>query len=97
MSYNLILRARALSEIQSSYIYYESKVEGLGKRFMEAIDKEFELIVRNPKLINSVRKSFRQKTVRRFPFVIIYKIADKQIVVYLVFHTSRNPDQKFRS
>lgn len=96
MSYILVFRERALSEIQSSYNYYESKVEGLGRRFMAVLDKEFEMIARYPELANPVWKSFRQKTVRRFPFVIIYKIADKQIVVYSVFHTNRNPELKFK-
>jgi plasmid stabilization system protein ParE len=96
MTYNLVFRERAVSEIQSAYNYYESQVEGLGKKFMAVLDKEFEMISRYPELVNPVWKSFRQKTVRRFPFVIIYKFADKQIVVYSVFHTSRKPDLKFK-
>jgi mRNA-degrading endonuclease RelE of RelBE toxin-antitoxin system len=29
--------------------------------------------------------------VRRFPYVVVYRIDDEQITVVAVYHTSRNP------
>lgn len=96
MSYNLIFRTRALTEIQESYIYYESRVNGLGEQFVATLENELNHIVLYPKQVKTIRKEFRQAFIKRFPFVIIYKIIDKNIVVYSVFHTSRNPTDKFK-
>jgi len=29
----------------------------------------------------------------KFPFIIIYEIIESEVVIYSVFHTSRNPDK----
>lgn len=36
----------------------------------------------------------RQTTVKEFPFVVIYEVFDNTIIVFAVFHTSRNPNDK---
>jgi hypothetical protein len=33
-------------------------------------------------------------TLVKFPFVIIYEIIGTEIIIYSVFHTSRNPERK---
>jgi hypothetical protein len=33
-------------------------------------------------------------TLVKFPFVIIYEIIETEIIIYSVFHTSRDPEKK---
>ena len=96
MSYYITFRPKALAEIQESYDYYEDIVDSLGKQFVEALELELNNIVQYPKQAKTVRKEFRQALIKKFPFVIIYKIIDTNIIVYSVFHTSRNPKDKFK-
>ena len=42
-----------------------------------------------------VKKNFRQAALKRFPFVIVYEIIKTEVVVFAVFHTSKNPKGKF--
>jgi len=94
MKYNLIFRERAIKEIQESFDYYEEEKIGLGDRFKSQLKKEIDYILVNPKHFKVVRKSFRQAVVNLFPFLIIYKISKENIVIYSIFHTSRNPKEK---
>ena len=94
MKYSLIFRERATIEIQESFEYYEKQKIGLGIDFKNQLEKELDYILNNPKHYKLVRKPFRQALVNIFPFLIIYKISGRNIIVYSVFHTSRNPKKK---
>lgn len=96
MSHSLIIRERAVSEIEKAFEYYEMQKSGLGDRYLATLHANLEYIVNHPKHVKVVRKSFRQALMDVFPFVIIYKIDKKYIVVFSVFHTSRNPKQKYK-
>ncbi len=42
-----------------------------------------------------VKGIIRQVPLDRFPFVVVYAIRRKEIVVLRVFHTSREPSKRF--
>ncbi len=94
MKHSLVFRERAIFEIQDSFNYYENQKIGLGIKFKIQLEKELDYILNNPKHFKVVRKSFRQASVNVFPFLIIYKILEMNIIVYSIFHTSRNPEKK---
>ena len=94
MNYKLELRKRALNQMQKSYDFYESKSTGLGERFLSTIEEYFERIADNPKLFQIKREEIREVYIKYFPFVIVYQIVKETIIVYSVFHTSRNPSNK---
>ncbi len=96
MRYHIVFRAKARIEIQESFDYYESKVEDLGLNFLEALEKDLNLIAQYPEQAKIVRKEFRQALIKKFPFLIIYKITESSIIIYSVFHTSRNPKDKYK-
>ena len=96
MKHNLVFRERAIFEIQESFEYYENQKIGLGNKFKIQLEKELDYILDNPKHFKIVRKSFRQATVNIFPFLIIYKISETNIIIYSFFHTSRNPEKKLK-
>ncbi|MBL0287878.1 MAG: type II toxin-antitoxin system RelE/ParE family toxin [Bacteroidetes bacterium] len=51
--------------------------------------------VENPKHYRCVAKEYRQTKVNIFPYVIIYELINNKIVIFRIFHTSRNPKHKF--
>lgn len=71
MKYSLILRERAIYEIQSSSDYYKEQQSGLGDRFIHQLKKEIDYILENPKHFKAVRKQFRQVSTNIFPFLVI--------------------------
>lgn len=94
MVYQLELRKRAINQMQKSYDYYESKSLGLGERFLLTVEEYFEIIKNNPKQFQVKREEIREAYLQKFPFIIVYQIIKDTIIVYSVFHTSRNPSTK---
>ena len=94
MKYCLIIKEEANREIIDSYLYYESKSKGLGEKFLENLEIYFERIQEYPKHYQIKRKPYREVFLKNFPFLIIYEIIENDIVVYAVFHSSRNPNNK---
>ena len=60
---------------------------------LESVYKKIEL---NPDFFSKAGKGFRQAVLKQFPYVVVYEIKRTRVVVYAVFHTSRNPKQKFK-
>ena len=96
MKYDLIIKEEANFEIIESYVFYESKSKGLGDRFLNQLDIYFERIQSFPEHYQIKRNPYREAFIKKFPFVIIYEIIENEIIVYAVFHSSRNPQMKPR-
>jgi len=50
----------------------------------------------NPETYKLEFDVYRQAVVKKFPFVIIYTKIDSKILISAIFHTSKNPNKKFR-
>ena len=99
MSYKIVLLQRAKIEIKDAYDWYENKANGLGDKFLIVLEKYKSLIVANPKLFKCTYKSFREVPLQTFPFLLVYHIDEikKEIIIVSVFHSSRNPKEKYKS
>ena len=95
MSHTLVIKEEAARETIESYLWYEARVEGLGESFLGELDKCYSAVLQNPEAFQKQYKSFRQANIRRFPFVMTFEIENDDVVVYSVFHTSRNPRKKY--
>ena len=90
--YNIIIKEEAKNEIFEAFDWYESKQIGLGKRFVNIIDKKFYEIKLSPKKYPIVFENMRKTVIKNFPFIIVFEIENSDIIVYAVFHTKQNPD-----
>ncbi len=88
---NVILLPPAIGDILEARDWYEVRQPGLGDLFRECVESGIEAIQRNPELYPFMLKPYRRALVKRFPYAIIYEYANDSIVVYSVFHGSRNP------
>jgi mRNA-degrading endonuclease RelE of RelBE toxin-antitoxin system len=77
-----------LNEIQS---WYSKQREGLDAEFLLSFEASVQKIIRNPNAYPVLIDTARAILLRRFPYRIIYKIYSEKIIVFGVFHTSRNP------
>jgi len=94
--YSLIIKPRAILMTKNAYDWYGQQKSGLGEEFLEELDGIYNRITLHPEYFCKVKKNFRQAALKRFPFVIVYEVIKMEIVVFAVFHTSRNPKFKFR-
>ena len=91
MKYDLVIKEEAELDISESYQWYESKRNGLGEKFLNFLDEYFNGIQQSPTHYQERNNNRRYCPMKRFPFVIVFEIEITCIVVYAVFHTSRNP------
>ena len=94
-TYEIVLRARY--EILEAWEWYEDRKEGLGDRFINQINLKIKQVIQMPERFPEKRRSFREAKIDVFPYLLIYKIANRKKVITIisVFHTSRNPKLKY--
>lgn len=96
MTVDLLLLPEAQHDLVEAYNWYEDRRAGLGEEFLSCIEARIEAICRTPELYPKVYEDFRRALVRRFPYEIFYEYSAGRVIVYSIFHASRNPD-KWRS
>ena len=52
-----------------------------------------EGIRRHPETHPIVHDTYRRALIRRFPYGVFYGCEEETVIVYAVFHTSRNPEK----
>ena len=92
--YTLVIKHRALIMAADAYEWYNQQQDGLGETFLAALESAYTKILKYPASYGFIENGFRRIRLRRFPFVVIYEIIEKELIVYAVFHTSRNPDDR---
>lgn len=91
MNYTLEIKEEAADEISDAFTWYEDRKEGLGSEFVGSLEKYLARITKKPLLYPKSSKEERVAVMKRFPYKIVYGIEEKSVVIYAVFHTSRNP------
>lgn len=96
MSFQVELHPEVLNELQESFEWYEMRSEGLGKRFLSAVNKRMLELALNPE--QYAKKKGNYRAVDTFPYVIVFEIFQKEKIVFIsfVFHTKRNPHLKYK-
>jgi toxin ParE1/3/4 len=91
VSLPLRLLPEAKSEFDDAADWYEGRKAGLGVEFIAEIRKTLTMIASLPRIHAVVHGKARKATVRRFPYIVVYREEPDEIVVIAVFHTSRDP------
>jgi len=94
MNYKIKLLPIAYKDLQKAKKWYNKKSNTLAKEFKIEVDREIDYIGKYPEHYQLKYKELRQSLVTRFPYAIFYLVEkkQKQIVVFGVLHTSRNPE-----
>jgi toxin ParE1/3/4 len=91
MTYPIRLLPEAIDEFDAAAEWYEQKRAGLGIDFVARVREVFQRIAKNPRMHGVVYLDVRKAVVKRFPYVVLYRQDQKEILVIAVFHCSRNP------
>ncbi len=79
-------------DIKVAYLWYEKQLQGLGDRFIVELEDGYSSIFDFPNLWANFQYGFKRYILNKFPFSIIYKISNNQIIVVSVMHNSRKPN-----
>ena len=92
MAIEFIVKECAKNEIIEIVDWYNYKQSGLGERFYLDLMIKFEKIKRNPSIYSFYRKDFRRAVIKNFPYIVIFKVAENEIVVYTIIYGGRDPE-----
>lgn len=94
MKYELEIKHEALLDIKEAYLYYEGRKKGLGNRFLDTLENYMNRVQKYPEHYQIKRNPYREVFIKDFPYLIIFEIQERKVIVYAVFNTWRNPNQK---
>jgi plasmid stabilization system protein ParE len=89
----LIFRPEAEEELLEAIDWYETRSQGLGAEFVRCVDACLGRIQRNPESYPIVHRETRMAVMRRFPYLLLYRIHLDEASIVAVFHAKRNPKQ----
>lgn len=71
--------------------YYESQRIGLGSDFVEELERTVGRILEHPNAWSPGSRRTRSCHMKRFPYSVIYRVYDEEILVIALQHQSREP------
>jgi plasmid stabilization system protein ParE len=81
----------AQAEYDAAMAWYRSAGPGLDQAFRSDVVTKLEQIASHPRSSPELAPDVRRAALRRFPFLLVYTIADGDIVVLAVAHMRRRP------
>lgn len=100
MPFNIIVKEEAHQDSIDAYNYYEEKSIGLGERFLESLQKRYNDLSLHPTHYSFINEDaslkFRDVLLDKFPYVIVFEIAEKDVIVYAIHNTYKIPQKKIR-
>jgi plasmid stabilization system protein ParE len=90
MSLPVVYLPEARDDIDTAYGGYEQQAVGLGDRFLEALRHRIDQIAATPELYGVFVQDVRAAPLRRFPYVVYYRVEADRIVIIAVQHGRRS-------
>ncbi len=79
-------------ELKEAYSYYNSRLPGLGDRFLQSFKDAVLLIEKIPLGWRKISENTRRINFNEFPYLILYVIDNDTIVITYICHNHRNPE-----
>lgn len=86
----VVLRPEAEQDLVSARDWYDQQRPGLGDELLAEVDFVLKQVVATPTLYAVLHQDVRVCRVRRFPFVIYYRVLATTVEVLAVLHGSRD-------
>jgi toxin ParE1/3/4 len=89
----LELRPEAREDLERAADWYEGERSGLGLRFLDVVDRTFELILENPQGAAAWPKEprLRRRVLPGFPYLVVYEADGDVVRIVAVAHARRRP------
>jgi plasmid stabilization system protein ParE len=83
----------AEAEIAEGAAWYEARRTGLGFECVAEVDAALERIEAAPDTFPRWRpdRDYRKLVVKRFPYVVFFRVSEHEIVIVAVAHSKRRP------
>jgi hypothetical protein len=96
MKYEVIIPHGVYEELNEAALYFESKQIDLGVKFLLDWEASMKLLKATPLHYQKKHKEFRSIKLSNFPYLLVFEIEGKKIVVYRLAHARKNPKKIFK-
>ena len=91
MAYKIILLEEARFEVAEAALFYKQFGKELSDDILARFFETIEIITEGPLLFQTNKKGYRKANLKRFPYKIVFKLVDDNIVVVAFAHHKRKP------
>jgi toxin ParE1/3/4 len=91
MTLPLVLLPEVKDDVDAAFTWYEGQRSELGLDFLTGLASVLERVRGNPYLYGELRKRVRVAPLRRFPYVVYYRIEGAHLLIIAIMHGSRSP------
>ena len=81
----------ATAELSAAARYYEREAAGLGADFLDLVESGYSRVQQFPELGRPFGTRLRRLALPRFPYSLIYRVADESIFIVPVANQYRRP------
>lgn len=78
-------------EVDDAVVWYDNQVDGLGREFLDELDRSVRLVRAYPEASTEIEPGIRRWLLARFPYSLVYGIDKETVVVIAVAHLHREP------
>jgi plasmid stabilization system protein ParE len=93
LSYEVQVRRAAELDIAEAQVWYETQQTGLGAEFRSEISQVIDRLAATPLIYQVVHRDIRRAIVRRFPYLIWYRVAPETVIVLACTYAGRDPER----
>ena len=90
MNLLVVLRPEAIQDILDTLEYFESLHPGLGQTFLDRLDEGLARIRAMPEMYGLVWRNVRAMRLRKFRYVVYYRVQPACVEVLAVLHGARD-------
>jgi hypothetical protein len=87
----VLIRPEAQLELLEAQAWYEQRSPGLGFEFARAADAAVARALRMPLAFPCIEAEFRHVATRKFPYSVIDRVDETELLVVSFFHHRRRP------
>jgi len=91
MSFAAPFNRLAEAELREAVHYYEAEAPGLGRRFLPGVESALAEVLEHPLVGSPLRGDVRRKSVGRFPYQMLYRVAGEEVRILAIMHKRRRP------
>ena len=91
MSLAADFRPEALADVVEARQWYQEQEHGLGNAFADSLEEIVDRIRSMPRMYPEVLPGVRRGKLRRFPYLVYYRVLADRFEILAVLHGSRDP------
>jgi plasmid stabilization system protein ParE len=88
----IVLLRAAQADIRKAAFFYKHQARHLGTEFTAEVEHALSRVAENSEIGSPMRRGAHKLLVRRFPYLVIYRVLPNHVLVLAVGHQRRHPD-----